>query len=244
MPLKALTKQKKVDEFNFPYTLNPYIGCVYRCIYCYAKGDFWKMVHGKRGYTDLNKAKPNHRYTSNNLHYDLQHIKPSGKWIKEVQIGNNYDPYPPIEKQHKITRGCLDVFTKYPDWKVHLETKSDLILRDINVLQQLNDFEAEITITTLNHDKYFEPRAPSTQRRFEVMEKLADNGLFVRVMIMPVLGLYIHRPDKINRIPKPYTEINEIIQQSYEHGAQDFKIKDMNYFTIGQLVKQYNIPPA
>ena len=107
-----------------------------------------------------------------------------------------------------------------------------MILRDIDILRRLSSrdkfIEVEITIATLKRVNEFEPGAPSIQKRFKAMETLADNDVFVRVMIMPVLG--------------DYTDINEIIQQSYEHGAKDFKIKDLKHFTIGQLVKDYNIP--
>jgi len=146
MTLRVLRKQKTVDEYNFPYTFpSPYTGCPFGCIYCYSiKSDIWSARLKNWGIKP-NSARPK-KNAVNNLKLDLQQLKNIPQKSKEIQIGNFFEPYPPIEKQHKITRDCLDVFTNYPDWKVHLETKSDLILRDINVLQQLNDFEAEITI--------------------------------------------------------------------------------------------------
>jgi len=104
---------------------------------------------------------------------------------------------------------------------VHLETKSPLILNDIDIIKQIPNFQAEITITTLRYDNYFEPRTPSTQERLDLIKTLADNNIFVRVMIMPVLGRY--------------TDINAIIQKAFEYGAIDFKIKDLNYLTEEQL---------
>jgi DNA repair photolyase len=226
--LLTRTNPNSIDEFNFPYTLNPFIGCSFGCIYCYSKSPLWRARWGYHGYNNIDIPSPNLRLDFDDLlfkiHYDLETIQER----REVQIGNTFDPYPSNEEHYRITQLILETFLEHPEWKVHLETKSPLILRDIDILQRLNDFEAEITLTTLNHDRYFEPQTPSTQRRLDLIRELADNDIFVRVMIMPVLG--------------DYTDINEIMQIAFEYGARDFKIKDLNYKTIDQLVQEYNIP--
>jgi len=219
---RILRKQKKVDEFNFPYTLpSPYTGCVFGCLYCYSiKSDIWS-ARLKHWGIKPNTAKPKKNVVTN-LKKDLEELQGIPAQQKEVQIGNFFDPYPPIEKNLQITRKCLEVFKEFPDWKVHLETKSSLILRDIDVMKDIQSFEAEITITTLTHDKHFEPYAESTQKRLEVIKELADKNIFTRVMIMPVLG--------------KYTDINKILNIAIEYGAKDFKIKDLNYFTVEDLI--------
>lgn len=157
-----------------------------------------------------------------NLQKDLQTLQKIPQKDKIVQIGNFFDPYPHIEKNHSITRHCLEEFTKYPDWIVHLETKNNLIIRDIDVIKRIPDFQAEITITTLTHDKHFEPLASTTQQRLETVKTLSDNGVFVRVMIMPILP--------------GYTDIKAIKTEATKYGAKDFKEKQLNYFTIGDLI--------
>ena len=85
---------------------------------------------------------------------------------KEVKIGNLFDPYPLMEPNRKITRRCLELFEYHPDWKVHIQTKSNLILNDIDILKTLSErnrfAEVEIFISTLTHDKYFEKKAIPT----------------------------------------------------------------------------------
>jgi len=104
---------------------------------------------------------------------------------------------------------------------VHLVTKSDLILRDIDVIKTIPKFEAEITITTLTHDSYFEPNAISTQKRLEVIKELSDAGIFVRTMIMPVL--------------RGYTDIKAIESKSEQYGAKAHKHKGLWHFDLDCL---------
>jgi DNA repair photolyase len=218
---RILRRQRVIDEYNFPYTLpSPYTGCPFGCLYCYSiRSRLWSARLRNWGIRP-NTARPKANAV-NNLRRDLQDLRGIPNSQKEVQIGNFFEPYPPIEMKLELTRRCLEVFTEYPDWKVHIETKSPLITRDIDILNQLNNPEVEITITTLTHERHFEPNAPPTSDRFNTIRELANSNVYVRVMIMPVLG--------------DYTDINAIIQRAIEHGASDFKIKDLNYFDIERI---------
>ncbi len=223
---RVMNKQKKIDAYNFPYTFNPYTGCPYCCHYCYTiKSALWSARLKNWGIKP-NIAKPKLGVVQK-LQRDLQDLKNIQTRYKEVQIGNFFDPYPPIEPKLKITRQCLDVFRQYPDWKVHLETKSPLILNDMDIIKQMPRFEAEITITTLTHDKQFEPNAPSTKERFNLIKELNNNGIFTRVMIMPIL--------------EGYTDVRAIIQKATRYGAKSWKSKELHYFTIKDLKTRYNI---
>jgi len=215
---QVMRRQKTIDEYNFPFTFNPYTGCTFGCLYCYSiKSTIWSARLRNWG-IQPNNARPKTNFI-NKLTSDLEELEDEPN--KEVQIGNFFDPYPHIERREETTRRCLEVFTEHPEWIVHLETKSDVILRDVNIIKSIPHFQAEITITTLTHDAYFEPHAPSTQRRLEVIRELTDNDIFVRVMIMPVLG--------------EYTDIQAIIDKAIEYGAVDFKIKDLGYFNIEDI---------
>ena len=136
--MKVIRKNtKKVNKINFPYTMNIYKGCSYGCLYCYScKPCEWngygkeKPIYEK---IEVNKD------IVKNLKEDLAELTDSDV-DKRIQIGNTWDVYPKIEETKKITRECLKVFTNYPDWVIHLETKSDLILNDIDIIKKIPNF--------------------------------------------------------------------------------------------------------
>jgi len=220
MEMKVIRKnKKKVNKINFPYTMNIYKGCSYGCLYCYScKPCKWNGYGKEKPIYEKIEVKKD---IVKNLKEDLAKLTDSDI-DKRIQIGNTWDVYPKIEEKNKITRECLEVFTKYPDWTIHLETKSELILNDIDVIKKLPNFQAEITITTLTKDGYFEPNAPSSQRRFEVIEKLSNNGIYVRVMIMPYLG--------------EYTNFKAIREKAISLGAEESRSKDLKYFNLEELL--------
>lgn len=224
---KVLRRQSKVDKYNHQYTMNIYKGCSYGCVYCYSTQPC--------GYNGYSKTKPilTTPTPKNNiiqdLQDDLQKLQNIPSSEKDVQIGNTWDVYPLIEKNHQLTRQCLDVFTNYPDWRVYLETKSPLITRDIDILKKLPHFEAQITITTHKHDKYWEPNAPSTKDRLDAIEQLVNNGISVCVFICPNLG-------------KDFTNVKQIKQLAGQKGVTQFHERNLRYFKVSQLRNKYNIP--
>jgi len=93
-----------------------------------------------------------------------------------------------LEKRYGITRKCLELLVQH-DWPVTIQTKSPLVLRDLDILKQARDVEVGFTITTA-HDKMrklFEPGAPSVQDRIEAVAKLHAAGISTFVMIAPIL---------------------------------------------------------
>ena len=210
-----LNRQRRVDRYNHHYTMNIYRGCSYGCKYCYATqpcawnglGERIQLLRNPEPKDDLIER----------LTMDLDKLEDLPDDEKDVQIGNTWDVYPPIEVRYELTRGVLDLFSEYPEWKVHLETKSPMITRDIDIIKEIPYFQAEITITTLHHSHIFEPQAPDILKRIEAIKKLSDNDLYVRIMIMPVL--------------EGYTDIAEIWDYTSSFGAREFKSKRLNYFT-------------
>lgn len=229
-----------IKEHDIPYSFNPYLGCTYGCIYCYSTcSEHWIDIW-KKSWVSPSVAKSKNNIVKR-LEKNLLILRDILDIDKEVKIGNMFDPYPLIEPKHKVTRRCLELFEYHPDWKVHIETKSNLILNDIDILKALSKrdrfVEVEISITTLTHDKYFEKKAVSTKKRLELIKTLSKNGIFVRVMIMPIL----------NNDSRHYTDIDEIKRLAYEHGSQDVKegsLKDDIYpeLSLDNLVKRYGIP--
>ena len=152
------------------YSLNPYTGCGHGCIYCYATyiPNFYKPRRKK----DLLKR----------IIKDLEKI-PLGSLLS---ISNSSDPYIPIDKKFEDTRKCLLLLRNY-DFKVLLITKSDLVLRDIDILQDLNS-AVTFTITTLKKEVHsrLEPYAPEPEKRLQAIKKLTIAGIPTGIRFDPI----------------------------------------------------------
>jgi DNA repair photolyase len=163
----------------FDYVINPYIGCQFNCTYCYAR--FMKRFTGHREpwgqFVDVKINAPQL------LSKEINRKKPGRVWISGV-----CDPYQPLESQHELTRKCLELLMLH-NWPVTLQTKSNLILRDIDLIAGHDNVEAGLTVTTANEKIkiIFEPVAPSIKSRIEALEKLHSSGIRTFAMIAPML---------------------------------------------------------
>jgi len=148
------------------YALNPYVGCGHGCIYCYAR--FMKRFTGHReewgAFVDVKV---------NAAEVLVRQMK-RAKW-GNIAFGTVTDPYQPLEKKYEITRACLEVLLPY-DSPISILTKSDLVLRDLDLLRRLRDVEVGFTITTLDDEvrRVFEPRSSPIPARLEALAKLAE----------------------------------------------------------------------
>jgi len=192
---------KKFDPWRSPlcpcprkYTLNPYTGCGFKCIYCYITS-YIKDPFNPRPKKDLLK----------NLKRDLD----SYKGRLRIAIAYSTDPYTYPEAEYKLTRRILELLAKY-DVEVLIATKSTLISRDIDLLKRLNAV-VSITITTLDDEtaRLIEPNVPRPSARLRVVEKLIKNGIKVSLRIDPVIP-YI--TDDLNMIKK-------LIKLAYDMGV-------------------------
>jgi DNA repair photolyase len=120
------------------YTINPYIGCEHGCTYCYAR--FMKRFTGHtEKWGDFVDVKMN---AVSLLQREVKKNRAGRVWISGV-----CDPYQPLEKAYELTRGCLEILSRH-GWPVTIQTKSPLILRDLDLLRKSNEIEAGLTITT------------------------------------------------------------------------------------------------
>jgi DNA repair photolyase len=117
------------------------------------------------------------------LNREIRRKQPGRVWISGV-----CDPYQPIEKKYELTRRCLEILSEH-GWPVTIQTKSPLVLRDIDLLRKINEIEAGLTITTADENvrKIFEPNSPTIVKRIEAIENLHSSGLGTYVMIAPLL---------------------------------------------------------
>jgi DNA repair photolyase len=98
------------------------------------------------------------------------------------------DPYQPLEARYKLSRKCLDIFVQN-NWPVVIQTRSPLVLRDMDIFKKSKKIEVGLSITTSNDEirKVFEPNAPSIMERLRTIETLHQNGIKAYVMIAPIL---------------------------------------------------------
>jgi len=138
---------------GFKLSFNPYTGCAHKCDYCYATyiPRFWELREKKK--------------LLQNLKRDLEELQ---GW-DIISMSNSSDPYPPLEKEKGITRECLKLFRDY-GVKLLVVTKSDLILRDLDILSEMN---AVICLTITGCDR-LEKFAPSTEKRIQVFKKISE----------------------------------------------------------------------
>jgi len=108
--------------------------------------------------------------------------------IGTVLLGSVTDAYQPLESKYKITRAILEILLKY-DFPISILTKSDLVIRDIDLLKRFSDCEVGFTITTLNEEtsKDFEPHSSRPEQRLSALKKLHEIGIKTYVFIGPIL---------------------------------------------------------
>jgi DNA repair photolyase len=176
--VKATTALPRSNLPGMDYALNPYVGCEHDCIYCFAP--------------------------------DVLH-KDAAKWGKEVGVRSNLptllakeirnkrgvigigtvtDPYQPLEKSCLVTRKCLMEIIRH-DNPISVLTKSDLVVRDIELIAATRRPEVGVTVTTVDDriSQAFEPGAPLPARRLEALRQLSAAGLNTYAMIGPVLPM-------------------------------------------------------
>jgi len=152
-------------------TLNPYTGCDHSCIYCYAAGYIPKFF----------ACRPKKNLISR-LRKEALRLKG-----EVVSLSNSSDPYPTIEAEARLTRDCLRVLSEQ-DCKIQIITKSDLVVRDIDLLAKVPSV-VSVTITT-DDDTIagsIEPRAPPPSARLKAVEALTSNNVPVTVRIDPII---------------------------------------------------------
>ncbi len=180
----------------YDYALNPYVGCQHNCVYCYAK--FMKRFTGhKEKWGEFVDVKIN---APELLSHEVKRKRTGRVWISGV-----CDPYQPLEERYMITKRCLDILVKN-DWPLTVQTKSALVMRDIETLKRANDSEVGFTITTADERirEIFEPGASPSSKRIEALATLHAKGIRTFAMVAPILpgaeGLVSVLKGKVNYV--------------------------------------------
>ena len=181
---EILTKTK----LGADYVINPYVGCGHNCLYCYAKfiARWRPLEYGKWG--DWVEAKING-----------PELVKDRKIKGEVFMSSICDAYQPVEKELKLTRKILENLDK--NVKLSILTKSDLVLRDIDIFKQFKDIEIGLTINSFigKTKKLFEPSSIENNDRIKALEKLSEQGIKTYAFISPIIPGLINLQDIVNK---------------------------------------------
>ena len=188
--------------FGNNYNMNIYKGCSHGCIYCDSRSECYQVEN-----FDEVRAKENALAL---IERELKSKRKKGI----IGTGAMSDPYNPREKEFELTRGALELINRY-GFGVSIATKSDLIIRDIDILKAISAHSpvvVKMTITIADDllCKKIEPNVAISSKRFAAIKKLSGEGIFVGILMMPLLP-YIEDTEE---------NISRIIELAYENGAK------------------------
>ncbi|MGB2645201.1 MAG: radical SAM protein [Candidatus Acidiferrum sp.] len=193
--MKSILNRCDSARVPFDWTINPYRGCEFGCLYCYARytheymeldgGDFERKIFVKKDAAPLLSYDVAHKYS-----YESECS--GGERPEHIAIGTATDPYQPAEREYGVTRACLEELAKREGMSISLITKSNQIVRDIDVLRRISErseLSLNITITTLRARmaRLLEPRAPRPDLRLAAVRQLREAGLRVGVSVSPLI---------------------------------------------------------
>ncbi len=229
VPIFPKTIVNKVDspDVGMQYSMNPYQGCEHGCVYCYARNthEFWGYSAGLDFERNIliKKAAPEL----------LEEKIKRRKWkASTIVMSGNTDCYQPAEQEYELTRKCLEVFLKYRH-PVGIITKNALVLRDLDILKELNSYNligVNISVTSLSEKirRTLEPRTASIQKRLKTIEALSKNNIPVNAMLAPIIpGINSH-------------ELLPLAKTVAEHGALSFGLTVVRLNgAIGQIFEDW-----
>ena len=184
----------------FQWTINPYRGCELGCKYCFARYTHEFMEMDASDFEDKIYAKS---AAGHLLRRELGRVERK----EQIAIGTATDPYQPAERRFGRTRSILEVFVRERGRRVGITTKSDLILRDLELLREIargNVLHVNFTITTLDEKlaRSLEPRAPRPALRLAALRKLGEAGIAVGVFANPVMPGLTDGERQLDRLAK------------------------------------------
>ena len=196
---RSILNRCDAPRMPFRWTINPYRGCEFACRYCYARYthefmeirdnvEFERQIFVKQNVREL-------------LRRDLRKVKKG----EGIAIGSATDPYQPAERRYEATRAILEEFAQHRGLDISFVTKSDMIVRDLDLLQQIaanNSVFVNITITTLDTQlaRILEPRAPRPDLRLHALEELRRAEIEAGVIVAPVMPAITDQPESLEAL--------------------------------------------
>jgi DNA repair photolyase len=196
---RALLNRCTSRRVSFAWTINPYRGCEFACKYCYARytHEFMEMRDG----VDFERKIYVKQRAAWLLRQELKKVKRG----EEIAIGTATDPYQPAEKRYQVTLGILEELALHRRLEIGIVTKSDLVVRDVDLLRRVAEHNAlfvNVTITTLNTNlaRILEPRAPRPDLRMNAVRALNAAGVNAGVICAPVLPSITDSPSALDAL--------------------------------------------
>jgi DNA repair photolyase len=177
--IKCKTILGKSGIRGVDYSVNPYLGCSHGCAYCYARF-MRRMGHKGESWGTFVDIKVNA--------LDRLKVEAPRKKKGKVLLSSVTDPYQPLERKHKITRGVLKILLEH-QFPVSILTKSDLVVRDLDLIRKFDVCDVGFTITAFNEKvrQAFEPGASSIEARLAALKVLSGEGISTWAFISPIL---------------------------------------------------------
>ncbi len=178
--------------FGHNYNMNIYKGCPHGCIYCDSRSECYQIDN----FTQV-RAKKN---SINIIKKELSSKRRKGV----IGTGAMSDPYNPYEKKYELTRQALELIDRY-GYGVSVATKSDLILRDIDIYKRISKHSPVlilVTITTINDKlaKTIEPNVSTSSERFEIINEFSNEGIDAGILFMPILPFVTDTFENISKM--------------------------------------------
>jgi DNA repair photolyase len=225
--IREIECKSAIGKCGFPgggFCINPYVGCGHSCVYCYSR--FMKRFTGHtEEWGDFVDVRLNIAET---LEKQLKSSKYRGQ---QIYIGTVTDPYQPLERKYKLTRGVLKVLLNYKN-PVSVLTKSDLVLRDIDLLKQFKEIDVNFTVNTLDEKwkKLVEPNSSTIKQRLQAIKKLTDQGITVLTMMGPYWPVFT----------EPETLFREFKKAGVSHVfTESFNTVGGNWTGVEKVLRKY-----
>jgi DNA repair photolyase len=201
LPVRSILNHCDSERVPFRWTVNPYRGCEFGCRYCYARytheymeldgADFERKIYAKQDAGAL----------------AARDLAAEDIWGEHIAIGTATDPYQPAEREFGATRAILEKMAEREGLSVSITTKSNQVLRDLDVLKRLavrSSLTINITVTTLRVRlaRLLEPRAPRPDLRLEAVRRLREAGLAAGLFAMPILPGLTDREEDLDALAR------------------------------------------
>ena len=200
MPVRSILNRCDSPRMPFRWTINPYRGCEFGCVYCYAR--YTHEFLEQRDPMDFERRIFVKRMAAQVLSHTLSRT-PLGS--DPIAIGTATDPYQPAERKYGLTRSMLEVFAKLGGLELSITTKSALVTRDLDLLREINSrsrIGVNFSLITLNRrlQRTLEPRAPRPELRQRALSELSRAGIRCNVLVMPVIPGLTDSPAAIESV--------------------------------------------